>query len=100
MNQELDDLRTQSSHVPCDHTHPVQGDFPQRGTAALAQQLSFAGATGEGEGDRLVELATQVEDLKYQVSSLTEQLEEAVTQTNTAAVSKPPRYLNLNHELL
>ena len=89
MNQELSDLRTQHAD---DHTHPAQRGFPQRETT-LAQQLSFAGAAREGEGegeeegDRLVELATQVEDMKFEVSRLTEQLEEAITQTNTAEVS-------------
>ena len=84
LNQELTELRNQPSQ-PCDHTHPTQGGFPQQGSG-LAQQLSFAG-TGAGGEDRLVELATQVEDFKFQVSSLTEHLEEAAQRTNTAEVS-------------
>ncbi len=87
LNQELNDLRTQFSHhgVPDGHTHPLQGNSLQQKTA-LAQQLSFAEEGGEGR-ERLVDLATQVEDLKYQVSSLTEQLEEASTRISAAEVS-------------
>lgn len=38
--------------------------------------------------DRLVELATQVEDLRFQGNTLTEELEKASARADTAEVSR------------
>ena len=55
----------------------------------MVQQLEFGTMMEEGEGEgRLVELAKQVEDLTFKLSTLSEELEEAMGRAETAEVSK------------
>ena len=56
------------------------------GGSGVAQQLDFGvGGVGEG-GERLVELAAQVEDLTYQLSTTQEELQAAVERAEQAEV--------------
>lgn len=78
---------------------PGQGAAPrQPGGGKLAQQLEFDESSehressegvrrGSRERERIVELATRVEDLTFQINSLTEELERASERAETAEVS-------------
>ena len=66
------------SHDTCN----VLGD----GSGCIAQQLDF-GVGGDGGGERLVELAAQVEDLTYQLSTAQEELQAATQRAEQAEVS-------------
>ena len=56
------------------------------GSGCIAQQLDF-GVGGDGGGERLVELASQVEDLTYQLSTAQEELQAATQRAKQAEVS-------------
>ena len=56
------------------------------GSGCIAQQLDF-GVGGDGGGERLVELASQVEDLTYQLSTAQEELQAATQRAEQAEVS-------------
>ena len=56
------------------------------GSGCIAQQLDF-GVGGDGGGERLVELAAQVEDLTYQLSTAQEELQAAIQRAEQAEVS-------------
>ena len=55
------------------------------GSGCIAQQLDFG--VGDGGGERLVELAAQVEDLTYQLSTAQEELQAAIQRAEQAEVS-------------
>ena len=65
---------------PVDH-HTVHMLGDGRG---IAQQLDFGGV-GDGR-ERLVELAAQVEDLTYQLSTTQEELQAAIQRAEQAEV--------------
>ena len=95
LNQELTDIRDHRVHhsqdPTCseDHIHPT-GDHPAH-DAMVVQQLKFDnegnGGGSEGDGERLVQLATQVEDLNYQLGTLTEELGVMHKRAEIAEVS-------------
>lgn len=89
INQELNDLRELQGHQSHDHTHPT--DVRSSHHDEVVQQLEFGNEEGnkrdEGEGVRLVQLATQVEDLNYQLSTVTDDLEVIQKRAEIAEVS-------------
>ena len=54
--------------------------------SGIAQQLDFGAGDG---GERLVELAAQVEDLTYQLSTTQEELQAAIQRAEQAEVRVP-----------
>ena len=91
LNQELSELQQlqiqQGNHpsLSKDHTHSADVCGPS--SDEVVQQLKFGSeAREEGEGERLVQLAIQVEDFNYQQSVLTEQLEDMQRRAESAEV--------------
>ena len=69
------------SHDTCNVLHV--GD----GGGCIAQQLDFGVGGDGGGGERLVELAAQVEDLTYQLSTAQEELQASIQRAEQAEVS-------------
>ena len=82
-DQELERIKMASRERP---THGLPGS---RETSGVAQQLDFgAGGCGFGGEERLKELAAQVEDLTYQLSTTREELEAALERAGHAEVRR------------
>ena len=82
-DQELEQIKLVS------HERPSQGLPGSRETSGVAQQLDFgAGGCGFGGQERLKELAAQVEDLTYQLSTTREELEAALERAGHAEVRR------------